>query len=53
MENLAPVNIVPSLDPDEIDFAALYQKMQMKGVNSSVIRSVLNTPTMFNISNVP
>ncbi|RCN49646.1 transcription factor AP-2 [Ancylostoma caninum] len=53
MENLAPVNIVPSLDPDEIDFAALYQKMQMKGVNSSVIRSVLNTPTMFNIANVP
>ncbi|EYC35429.1 hypothetical protein Y032_1056g3509 [Ancylostoma ceylanicum] len=53
MENLAPMNIVPSLDPDEIDFAALYQKMQMKGVNSSVIRSVLNTPTMFNIANVP
>ncbi|VDM74672.1 unnamed protein product [Strongylus vulgaris] len=49
MENLTPLNMVPSLDPDEIDFAALYQKMQMKGVNSSVIRSVLNTPAMFNI----
>ncbi|EPB74879.1 transcription factor AP-2 [Ancylostoma ceylanicum] len=32
MENLAPMNIVPSLDPDEIDFAALYQKMQMKEI---------------------
>lgn len=52
MENLTPANTVPSLDPDEIDFAALYQKIQMKGVDSSVIRSVLNTPTMFNISNM-
>ncbi|KAK6032713.1 transcription factor AP-2 [Ostertagia ostertagi] len=53
VENLTPVNTVPALDPDEIDFAALYQKIQMKGVDSSVIRSVLNTPTMFNISNMP
>ncbi|KAK6764674.1 hypothetical protein RB195_024847 [Necator americanus] len=53
MENLTPANVVQSFDPDEIDFATLYQKMQMKGINSSVIRSVLNSPTLFNVANVP
>uniref|UniRef100_A0A0K0D6L7 TF_AP-2 domain-containing protein n=1 Tax=Angiostrongylus cantonensis TaxID=6313 RepID=A0A0K0D6L7_ANGCA len=52
IENLTPINTVPSLDPDEIDFAALYQKIQMKGVDTSVIRSVLNAPTIYNISNI-
>ncbi|KJH47123.1 transcription factor AP-2 [Dictyocaulus viviparus] len=53
VENLTPISTVPSLDPDEIDFAALYQKIQMKGVDYSIIRSVLNTPTMCNLSNIP
>ncbi|KAJ1358491.1 Transcription factor AP-2-alpha [Parelaphostrongylus tenuis] len=53
IENLTPINTVPSLDPDEIDFAAFLKKIQMKGVDCSVIRSVLDTPTMYNISNIP